>query len=168
MVSPYLFLYLSFSFCLSIYLFISLSCSHVWLYSLSLISWIVFHIFEYWDDKVVFIFSSYTFPLNIFVLQHFQQEVSLFDMFSCFKLCSAIIKIIFQLISDIFSYAFHISAIFSCFQTFSAILFTFQLFSSVFSYFQLFSDIFSDFQQFFYLYFSFKLSDVSIPMHFQQ
>jgi len=62
----------------------------------------VIHIFEYLEDNVLLIFSSYTFPPNMFVLQHFQQEVSLFDMFRClsyfqpisalgsyFQLCSA-------------------------------------------------------------------------------
>jgi len=98
----------------------------------------VIHIFEYLEDKVLLIFSSYTFQPNMFVLQHFQLEVSLFDMFRCL------------------SYVQPISAVGSYFQLCSALKKT-----TYFKHIQLFSAIY-------YLFFSFKLSDVSIPMHFQQ
>jgi len=106
----------------------------------------VIHIFEYLNDNMLPIFSSSTFPLNMFVLQHFQHEVPLFDMFSNFKLYSAY--------SAVGSYFHQCSSIFSYFQTFSAILFIFQLFLEIFRH--------------FFLDFSFKLSDVTIPTHVQQ
>ena len=140
-----LFLRLFFS-CLSIYSFIFLSCSHVWLSPLSLISWFVIHIFEYLEDTVLLIFSSYTFLPNMFVLQHFQQEVSIFDMFRCLSYVQPIKKL-FQLISDMFSY----------FQTFSVVHFIFQLFSVIHLIFQLFPDIFS---------YSFHISAISRYVQF--
>jgi len=79
---------------------------------------VLYQIQRYLEDNVLLICSSYTFPSNMFVLQHFQQEFSLFDMFRClsyfqpmsavvsyFQLCSALKK---KLFPDIFNYSFHI------------------------------------------------------------